>query len=286
MVPAVSHDLLALVGVAVLAALAAALAWRRWWRRLPLPRRWRRPRPPHPVVLIHGLFGFDEVAIGTARHAYFKGIGPALEAEGRQVVHVRLPAVGSIERRAEVLAASVRDLEGRRVIALAHSMGGLDARHAIARLGLAGRVAALVTVGTPHRGTPVADLTSELAARLGLERALALAGVGLDALRGLTTAEMARFNELAPDHRDVRYASVLGRVDRRLRANPLLLPSHLWLADRAGANDGVVPVASQRWGEVLAEIDADHWAQIGWSRHFDAAAFYADLLRELEASGL
>jgi hypothetical protein len=37
---------------------------------------------------------------------------------------------------------------------------------------------------------------------------------------------------------------------------------------------------------VLAEIEADHWAQIGWSRHFDAGHFYARLIRELEAAGI
>jgi hypothetical protein len=46
-----------------------------------------------------------------------------------------------------------------------------------------------------------------------------------------------------------------------------------------------VPVTSQHWGEVLAEIEADHWAQIGWSRHFDAAAFFEQILRELRGRG-
>ena len=39
---------------------------------------------------------------------------------------------------------------------IAHSMGGLDARHMIVREGMAERVASLTTVGTPHNGTPVA----------------------------------------------------------------------------------------------------------------------------------
>jgi triacylglycerol lipase len=163
-------------------------------------------------------------------------------------------------------------------------MGGLDARYAIARLGAARKVAALVTVGTPHRGTPVADLTAELAARLGLARVLDLAGVGLEVLRGLTGAGLERFNEEVPDVGDVAYASVVGTVRRKRRMNPLLVPSHLWLSQRAGANDGVVPATSQRWGEVVAEIEADHWAQIGWSRHFDAGAFYVRLVKKLEAS--
>ncbi len=238
------------------------------------------------MVLVHGLFGFDEIAVGKYRHAYFRGIGPLLEKAGRRVVHARLPAAGSIEDRARELALCVRAVDGKRVIALAHSMGGLDARLAIARHGLARNVAALVTVGTPHLGTPVADLTTDLATRLGIARALAFAGVGLEALHGLTRARMERFNAEAPDDRSVLYASVVGAVKHRRRTNPLLLPTHLWLAQREGANDGVVPAASQRWGDVLAEIEADHWAQIGWSKHFDAGPFYVELIRDLEASGL
>ena len=66
----------------------------------------------------------------------------------------------------------------------------------------------------------------------------------------------------------------------------MLMLSHLYLRERAGPNDGLVPASSQRWGEVLHEVAADHWAQIGWSRHFDAAEFFANLVRELGARGL
>ena len=47
----------------------------------------------------------------------------------------------------------------------------------------------------------------------------------------------------------------------------------------------MVPITSQARGEVLREIEADHWAQIGWSRGFDATSFYEDLLRELRGRG-
>jgi triacylglycerol lipase len=271
----------------LLVALAVAGAWL-WRRRLRLRHRWRRAlrQPPLPVVLVHGLFGFDQLAVGASRHAYFKGIGAQLERAGRRVVNARLSPVGTIETRAGELADCVRAQGAARFIVLAHSMGGLDARYAIARLGLASQVSALVTVGTPHRGTPVADLTADLASRLGIARALSLAGVSLDALRDLTSARMTRFNEEVPDVPSVAYACVVGRVAQKLHTNPLLLPGHLWLAERAGANDGVVTVASQRWGRVLAEIEADHWAQIGWSRHFQAGPFYVELLAALEASGI
>ena len=57
------------------------------------------------------------------------------------------------------------------------------------------------------------------------------------------------------------------------------------LTRRAGPNDGLVPASSQRWGKVLREVRADHWAQVGWSIRFDAAALYEDILRELAALG-
>ena len=92
------------------------------------------------------------------------------------------------------------------------------------------------------------------------------------------------FNREVPDAQGVAYASVVGRSGR-LRTNPLLWPSHLYLAECSGPNDGVVPTTSQARGEVLQEIEADHWAQIGWGRGFDAVSFYEELLRELRGRG-
>ena len=68
--------------------------------------------------------------------------------------------------------------------------------------------------------------------------------------------------------------------------NLLLRPGFRYLTGRTGANDGLIPTSSQVWGEVLDEIDADHWAQIGWSNYFDAPAFYEKLVRELGVRGL
>ena len=277
----------ALALLAVLLVAAAGL-WL-WLRRRARPRfrrRWRVPaRPRYPVVLVHGLFGFDEIEIGKARHAYFKGVRAALAKDGHSVRTASMALTGSIATRAGQLARFVEGVEGRRVNLVAHSMGGLDARYAIARLGLERRVASLITVGSPHRGSPLADLPGGLAGQLGLIKLLASAGVSIEAFRDLTTTSMARFNEEIVDAAGVAYGSVVGVVRRKRHTSPLLLPSHLWLLQTAGDNDGVVPASSQRWGEELAEIEADHWAQIGWSKHFDAAAFYRDLLRELRAMG-
>jgi triacylglycerol lipase len=249
-------------------------------------RRRRRCRPRHPVVLVHGLLGFGEIRLGGTRHDYFRGVRDRLAREGVVVHCPCVPKTASVAARAADLAAFVETLPGRRVNVVGHSMGGLDARFAVGKLGLARKVASVTTIGTPHLGTPIADVGAALADRMRVFAALSRLGLDLDAFQDLTTARMEAFNRAVPDARGVDYASVVGVVARKVEVNPLLLPTFVWLGERAGPSDGVVPAASQRWGEVIRTIEADHWAQIGWSRRFDAAGFYVELLRELAARGL
>jgi triacylglycerol lipase len=242
----------------------------------------RAPRLRHPVVLAHGMLGFDEIAVAGRRHRYFRKITDGLRTLGTQFHTPRVPATAPVAERAEQLRALVNQLPDERVNVIAHSMGGLDARYAISKLGLADRVASLVTIGTPHFGTPLADVGAGLVPGT-VSRALARL-VDVRALHDLTTDALDRFNRDVPDAPGVAYCSVVAR-STLAKTNPLLWPSHTFLTARAGANDGLVPAASQGWGKVMREIEADHWAQIGWSLNFDAVALYADILRELAAFG-
>ncbi|MGE5180434.1 MAG: hypothetical protein ACM31C_00145, partial [Acidobacteriota bacterium] len=84
----------------------------------------------------------------------------------------------------------------------------------------------------------------------------------------------------------VRYACIVGGIhDPRTPVPLAIAPVHAYLRRVAGPNDGVVPVASQYWGETLAEIEADHWAQVGWrftvARTFDALGLYAFVVARL-----
>jgi triacylglycerol lipase len=238
-------------------------------------RRTLRPA----VVLAHGLAGFDTMGVGELRVKYFRRVAHRLEAEGFDVVTTRVPAVSALPVRAAALAAAVANLPHDRVTIIGHSMGGLDARWAISH-GLAARVSDLITIGTPHRGTPLADIlargpvarTREWMARLSLPT---------DAIPWLTTWKLA---ELAPDMQDdaqVRYSSVVGMV-RRLGVHPLLLAPHLYLSLVAGPNDGMVPVSSQRWGNVLLSERFDHLAQIGWASGWGGADAAGLISRSLE----
>jgi triacylglycerol lipase len=238
----------------------------------------QRGKTRHPVVLAHGFAGFDAVKISGLQLAYFRGVMDRLRAAGVEVHVLRVSPVATIAHRARQLADQVRRLPAERCNIVAHSMGGLDARYAIAVLGLGDRIASLTTIGTPHRGTPLADLGVSL-----LGGALGRLGVPLDAFRDLTTERMEAFNQEAHDAPGVDYGCF---VSSAREVNAVLVPSHRFLQRRAGDNDGVVPAASQRWGEVLGEIDADHWGAVGWSHRFDAGAFYEKLALGLAARGL
>lgn len=241
--------------------------------------------PPLPVVLVHGLFGFDRIGVPGAKLHYFRGIAKHLETLGCHAHAVRLPPGASVPDRARALVDKISALPHDRVDLIAHSLGGLDARYALAHLGLASRVRSLVTVGTPHRGTPLADLAET--GPLGVaRRAIAALGMPIHALDWLSTSALERFNREVVDAPGVRYACVVGGIRDATTSVPLAIaPAHAYLRKVAGANDGLVPIASQFWGETLAEIEADHFAQIGWNlgigRTFDALGLYAFVIGRL-----
>jgi triacylglycerol lipase len=245
----------------------------------------RERGPPLPVVLVHGLFGFDSIGVAGVKLEYFRGIAAHLATLGCHAHAVRLPPSRSVPERARTLVELIGKLPHDRIDLVAHSLGGLDARYALAHLGLASRVRSLVTVGTPHRGSPLANLTD--AGPLAVaRRTIARLGISLDALDWLSTSELATFNRDIPDVAGVRYASVVGGI--RDARTPVPLPiaaSHAYLRRAGGANDGLVPMSSQYWGETLAEIEADHFAQIGWRLSprgtFDAAGLYGFVVARL-----
>ena len=112
------------------------------------------------IVLAHGVLGFGEVIPGNLQRVkYFNEVKEHLEERfpGTEVFEPDVDFKGSIETRGQQLADAIRGI-GEPVHIIAHSMGGLDARWAMAkRPDETKNVLSLVTVGTPHRGSEVAD---------------------------------------------------------------------------------------------------------------------------------
>lgn len=283
---------LILVVVAVAVGLLS-LVGNKWCRRLwrvqtraaptsggaPRPQVRRRVHTRHPVVLAHGWGGVDSALSAQLGYSYFRGIPQALRDCGHRVHVARVSPTGSIDVRAKQLVHQIERLDTR-VNIVAHSMGGLDARLAIARYGLGDRVASLTTIGTPHHGTPLADFASTFGEWHKARWLLRQLGLDMDGVYDVTTASMLRFNSDVRDAPDVQYSSVVAAAEPAM-VHALLGWGHRYMQKVVGRNDGVVPEHSQRWGDTLEEISADHWAQIGWSARFDAHSFYSRLLRRL-----
>ena len=206
------------------------------------------PRLAHPVVLVHGLCGFDRIfACRRPVMEYFPGIRPLLESAGNRVLTPRLSPTAGVAIRAAELAAYIRREVGTTPVhVIGHSMGGLDARYMIARLGLDAQVKSLTTLGTPHRGTAFADWGIDRFSRT-LRPLFCAAGVSDGAFLDLTTDACKRFNETVPNVPGVRYFSVAGDCGRDWLGAEWAMSSRI-VARSEGPNDGVVSVASAAWG--------------------------------------
>lgn len=216
------------------------------------------PKRTVPVVLAHGLRGFPvPIHVRKRPREYFHGVRHALEASGHRVLVPTVPPTAGVESRAAVLKAAIRDAVGRcPVHVVGHSLGGLDARFMISRLGMDRQVLSLTTIGTPHRGTPFADWMVRRFARVVCP-ILQKAGVSDDAFFDLTTQACEAFNAAVPDAPSVRYFSVAGVCPRAWLGPGWRFPA--WVVGKAeGPNDGIVSLASARWGERTDIWSCDH----------------------------
>lgn len=257
-------------------ALVVTIAWSApsaaWW--------WKKPSnytdTHYPVVLVHGMFGFDSI-IGVD---YWYGIAEDLRKNGADVYTTTVPALDSTIARGEALLSQVEAIAAvhGKVNLIGHSHGGPTARYiSQVRPDL---VASVTSVGSPHKGSPVADVivgspASGLANTLG--NALGglidlISGGGYDqnmqeSLQSLTTQGSAEFNNFAPagipttacgegasSENGVRFYSWGGTGV----ATNLLDPSDALLTLTSAAfsgsdNDGMVGRCSNHFGKIIRD---------------------------------
>jgi triacylglycerol lipase len=229
--------------------------------------------PQHIIVLAHGVLGFGNF-IGVSPFVnYFHGVAAHLERKGHIVIVPTVNPVGTVAQRGEQLGSKIlgQAPPSGRLHLIAHSMGGLDARHALAHVqGLADRVDTLVAIGTPHRGSPVADAiashTDPLLAHIPTFIVDALQR-NAGALHDLTTDFGTHFDETTPDLSSVRYIDVAGNAARG--GHELLLFQLAAVIGRltGEVNDGVVTKMSalKPRHEHLEDWPVDHAGEVGWS---------------------
>jgi triacylglycerol lipase len=231
-----------------------------------------------PIVLVHGIFGFNQLTLGGLRLAeYFRSIPEALRADGHFVPEPpRLNPAGSVLERAQDLKNYLLDhseFSARKIHIIAHSLGGLDSRFMTAKLGMADRVLSLTTIGTPHHGSPIADIVAN-GVNPDLSRFIEHLGVDIKAVFDLTTEACRKFNADVSDMPGVQYFCVGGQFEpHRVLGVPqgLLGLTHEIVFKTESNNDGLVSVASatmERSGWVtLNAWNANHFRLINWGEN-------------------
>lgn len=255
-------------------------------------------RTRYPIILAHGIGVTERGGL----YIPWGRVPAALRAHGAQVFFGGQDAWGSIETGASQLAAAVRQVRREtgcaRVNIIAHSKGGLEARHMISRMGYGKYVASLTMLATPNRGSRVAELL--LHARPGIaawahgndawwRRHGDKNPDSLRAAEQLTPACLTLFNRTHPDAACVYYQSWGARLGR---GNPDLAMqlTHGLFFHADGDSDGLVTPGSARWGRYRGTLEGvSHQQLVGvgaeGGRSFDARAFYVHLAQELSEMG-
>jgi triacylglycerol lipase len=245
----------------------------------------------YPIVLVHGLFGFDSV-LGID---YWYGIPQALQADGARVFVAQVSAANSSEVRGEQLLAQVKNIMAitgaTKVNLVGHSHGGPTIRYVA---GVAPHLVASVTsVGGVNRGSKVADaMRGTLAPGSVGEGVVAtvvtafaklidlLSGGGqpqnsIAALDSLTTVGSAKFNQRFPagvpgtacgDGSEVvsgvRYYSWTGNRHVTHLLDPIDPSMALTGLVFSEQNDGLVSVCSTKLGRSLGVYPQNHLDEV------------------------
>jgi triacylglycerol lipase len=256
-----------------------------------LTRATRVPR--HPVVFCHGMLAMSLLRREMPEHLnYFLPLGDFLREGGIRVLFPQVAPTGGVATRAQQLLAQIQAWTREPVNLIAHSMGGLDARCLITHLRMANHVRSLTTICTPHHGSAVADwFCANFNRPLPLIATLKAVGLNLEGIRDCQRSACASFNGRTPDAPGVLYFSYGAAVPRARLSSPLRRPWNL-LTSAEGPNDGLVSVASARWGDYLGTLAVDHFGQSPDGRFvrpgedFDSLRFFSRLVEDLAWRGL
>ena len=259
----------------------------------------------YPLLLVHGVFFRDSRFLN-----YWGRIPTALTKNGAAVHYGGQESAASVADCAAQLAERIREIckatGCEKVNIIAHSKGGLDARYAIAKLGMAPYVASLTTVNTPHQGCVFAEYLLHKAPE-SLRRVVSntynqtLLRLGdkqpdfLSAVEDLTASRCDMRNREVPNVEGVYYQSVGSKLKKATGGKfPLNLSYHL-VNHFDGENDGLVALPAMEWGERFLQVSApgrrgvSHGDMIDLNREnipgFDVREFYVKLVSELKEMG-
>ncbi|GMM53560.1 triglyceride lipase [Maudiozyma humilis] len=277
--------------------------------------------PKYPVILCHGLSGFDTLILipsismlvnvivkaidsnnsenfvpaddkNILEVEYWTGVRELLESKGCTVFTARVPPFGSIEERASTLNSSLNSITRQLNLQnqpikfnfIAHSMGGLDCRYLISRIPQEDKqygVASLTTLSTPHGGSEVADFMVNQFEKV--RSSLNNKGPLLPmCYYQLTTYYAQYFNDITPDDGNVKYFSYGAYFSPKWYSSFNLTWSIINYATDGEPNDGMVTVKSSHWGKYMGTLpNTDHLDIINWRNRVHDT--FEQLIRNKEA---
>ncbi|MBT3984611.1 MAG: hypothetical protein HOE90_24860 [Bacteriovoracaceae bacterium] len=229
-----------------------------------------------PVIFCHG-FG-----VNWQLYEVLLPLKKLFSDHGMKLLIARTPFMNTLQMRAETLDKEVKRLVPHGEFHLiGHSMGGLDARHAICNSDWAGRCLSLTTVSTPHKGSAIAEEAERLIHTIDkiahknvfkmlpiVDKLSHFATSSLQSFKQLHPEYMVdKFNPQNPDHDKVKYFSLNFFVPKPFINYSVVhwmkLPYDLYHKTTGRPNDGLVCVESSTWGESLGVFEGDHYSQTG-----------------------
>jgi triacylglycerol lipase len=281
----------------------------------------------YPIILVHGLGASDN---NIVKMSMWGKIPQTLKNKGVEVYLTHQDPFNGIAENGTSIANEIGQLFAlhptwTKINIIAHSKGPLDSRYFISNTNIPGKgpakyyVASLTSMSGVHRGSEIADLLWGLYKGipvLGQPVGDAIASVVdafvklfyynendpncMKALWNLTSTYMINIgNPSIPDVKGVYYQSWAGKL-KYLDANPEnLMIGPLWEIMKAmgsGDNDGLVSVASSKWGNFRGALTGAWWRGggnhvnecdllLGTNPGFSAPAFYLDIVKELKTKG-
>lgn len=216
----------------------------------------------YPLLMVHGI-GFRDLKYIN----YWGRIPKYLIKNGAKIYYGNQEAWGTVESNAndikEKIFEILKENNCEKVNIIAHSKGGLDARYMISKLRMAGYVASLTMISTPHRGSGILTVLCKLPE--GVYKGICnlidkyykkIGDNNPDAYtssRQLLPEYAMKFNEEIKDVSSVYYQSYMS-VMKNCFSHFLLFIPYLILKPMEGENDGLIGVESSKWGNFRGVI--------------------------------
>ncbi|MDX1617626.1 MAG: hypothetical protein R3224_02490, partial [Balneolaceae bacterium] len=226
----------------------------------------------HPILLCHGYGAFASLIKPSPLY----DIALWIRSHGVLAFAPNIVPYATIETRAEEWVTLLKELaktgEYPKFNIIAHSMGGLDMRYALSRLGAAEHVASYTSISTPHRGSSLAEFVLRTPDSIQEKLGDFFDWMGdrvyprtksdvIGSVNQLTRPYITEtFNPAVPDVASVPYYSYSAAIGKGTRepVETVTRFQNAHIYNNEGVNDGFVSVQSARWGDHIETASISH----------------------------